>query len=186
MPLCGHWLRFASGLSSGALARHAESEAVARRAKSEGPARRARRYPPGAHGRAVGAAHRLHCDARSGVAAQNSLRSLRSLRSNSCAESVYEARCARRLRSCASRRPANRLRRAPPAATVLLFRGALQKRQQRRARAGCGAPAERRVGEHGHKRSRGPLVPCERPGLLARRGLQGQDAWPRASARFVD
>jgi hypothetical protein len=32
----------------------------------------------------------------------------------------------------------------------------------------------RREGEQGHKRSGGPLVPCERPGLLARRGLQGQ------------
>ncbi|HWI11809.1 MAG TPA: hypothetical protein VNU48_10800, partial [Burkholderiaceae bacterium] len=39
--------------------------------------------------------HRLHCAARSGVAPQNSLRSLRSLRSNSRGESVYEARAAR-------------------------------------------------------------------------------------------
>jgi hypothetical protein len=39
-------------------------------------ARRGRRYPPGAHAGAVGAARRLHCDARSAVAPQNSLRSL--------------------------------------------------------------------------------------------------------------
>jgi len=71
------------------------------------PARRehrGRRYPSGAHAEAVGAGprrgpfvalHRLHCAARSGVAPQNSLRSLRSLRSNSRGESVVEARAAR-------------------------------------------------------------------------------------------
>jgi hypothetical protein len=78
--------------------------------------RRGGRYPAGAHGVAVGAVRRLHCDARPGVARHNSLRSLRELRSNKCRESVYEARCARRPRACASRRPTNRPRRAPPAA----------------------------------------------------------------------
>jgi len=58
-------------------------------------AHRGRRCPPGAHTVAVGAAHRLHCAARSGVAPQNSLRSLRSLRSNSRGESDHEARAAR-------------------------------------------------------------------------------------------
>ncbi len=43
------------------------------------------------------------CDARSPRPAQNSLRSLRSLRSNSCAESVHEASFARASGSCASR-----------------------------------------------------------------------------------
>jgi hypothetical protein len=58
-------------------------------------ARRARRYPPGAHAVAVGAARRLHCAARAGVAPPNSLRSLRSLRSDSRGESVDEARALR-------------------------------------------------------------------------------------------
>jgi len=58
-------------------------------------ARRGRRYPAGAHAAAVCASLRLHCDARSGVASQNSLRSLCSLRSNSRDESVDEARAAR-------------------------------------------------------------------------------------------
>ena len=60
---------------------------------------------PGAQGGAVGAAHRLHCGARPEVAPYNSLRSLRSLRSNTSGESDNEARCARRLQSCAPRRP---------------------------------------------------------------------------------
>jgi hypothetical protein len=55
-------------------------------------ARRGRRCPAGAHAGAVFASLRLHCDARAGVASQNSLRSLRSLRSDSCDESVDEAR----------------------------------------------------------------------------------------------
>ncbi len=54
---------------------------------------------------------------------------------------------------------------------------------QRRDRVGGSAPAGRRGGEPRHKRSKGPFVPGERPGLLARRGLQGQGLWPaRASA----
>ena len=52
--------------------------------------------------------------------------------------------------------------------------------QQRRVRVGRGARGGRREGEQGHNRSGGPDVPCERPGLLARRGLQGQGFWPRA------
>ena len=77
---------------------------------------RGRRYPAGAHAVAVAAARRLHCDARSGVAPQNSLRELRSLRSNKRGESDNEARCARRPRPCASRRHRNRPCRVPPAA----------------------------------------------------------------------
>jgi hypothetical protein len=49
------------------------------------------------------AARGVPCDARSPRPAQNSLRSLRSLRSDSCAESAVEARCARASGSCASR-----------------------------------------------------------------------------------
>ena len=55
-------------------------------------AHRGRRYPAGAHAVAVCASLRLHCAARSGVAPPNSLRSLRSLRSNSRGESDHEAR----------------------------------------------------------------------------------------------
>ncbi len=108
-------------------------------------ARRGGRYPAGAHAVAVGAARRLHCDARPGVASQNSLRSLRSLRSDNCAESVDEARCARRPQACASRRHRNRPRRAPPAA--LKSWGLARRtpaRPQRRVRAGRAAPLERR------------------------------------------
>ena len=70
----------------------------------------------GAHDGSVSAALRLRCGARPGVASHNSLRSLRSLRSNTCDESVYEARFARRLQACAPRRPINRPHRVPPAA----------------------------------------------------------------------
>jgi hypothetical protein len=121
----------------------------------EPSARRGRRCPAGAHAVAVGAARRLHCDARPGVASQNSLRSRCSLRSNNCDESVYEARCARRPRtwpcrprramrpdrspgtsgppdrSCPgspSRRHGNRPRRAPPAA---LHRSCVLRQKQR-------------------------------------------------------
>ena len=91
---------------------------------------------------------------------------------------------ARRPRPCAARRHRNRPRRVPPAASPTCGGRADRRRPplwlQRRVRAGYRAPLRRREGEHGHKRSSGPLVPCERPGLLARRGLQGQDSWPRA------
>ena len=109
-------------------------------------ARRGRRHPAGAHAPAVGASHRLHCDARPGVAPPNSLRSLRSLRSNSCGESVDEARCTCRPQSSASRRRRNRPPRVPPAAQHALWRfeGTPQPFQQRRARAGWIAPLRRR------------------------------------------
>jgi hypothetical protein len=71
-----------------------------------GPARGA-----GGSGRPVG---RLRCDARGRVAPQNSLRAPWALRSDSCGESVLDARCARRPRPCASRRS----RRHPSQATT--------------------------------------------------------------------
>jgi len=58
-------------------------------------ARRGGRCPMAAPPVAVGLAGRLRCDARSTVARRNSLRSLRSLRSNSRRESDVEARAAR-------------------------------------------------------------------------------------------
>jgi fatty-acyl-CoA synthase len=91
---------------------------------------------------------RLPCDARREVASLNSLHSLRSLRSNSRDESVYEARCARRLPACASRRSPNRPHRVPPSAPAwpCLFGERARPRQQRRVRAGRRAPgsAEKR------------------------------------------
>jgi len=75
---------------------------------------RGRRCPVGTHAVAVGAARRLRCGARPSVASQNSLRELRSLGSNSCDESVHEARCACRQKTCAARRHRNR----PPPGTA--------------------------------------------------------------------
>ena len=132
--------------------------------------RRARRRPPGAHTGAVGAARRLRCGARSSVASQNSLRSLRSLRSDSCDESDHEARCARRLKTCAPRRPTNRPRRAAPGA--LLRRCLLPHMppavQQRRVRAGWGAPGRRRASQGSWPRAAGALRSSDSPRLFER------------------
>ena len=65
-------------------------------ARQRGPAQGA-----GGSGRPTG---RLRCDARGRVAPQNSLRAHWALRSDSCGESVLDARFARRPRRCASRR----------------------------------------------------------------------------------
>jgi hypothetical protein len=137
--------------------------------------RRARRCPPRAHAGAIGAARRLRCVPlrlqaqgrspgtgqsagtvpcpgslrRSSVASQNSLRSLRSLRSDSCDESDHEARCARRLKTCALRRPTNLPRRAAPGG--MRWRCVLPHMptpvQQRRVRADWGAPRRRRAAQ---------------------------------------
>jgi hypothetical protein len=85
-------------------------------------ARRGRRVPAGAHAGAVSASLRLRCDARSGVASQNSLRSLRSLRSDIATSQMTKRAGARRPRPCASRRPRNRPCRNPPAARHPLWR----------------------------------------------------------------
>ena len=110
-------------------------------------ARRGRRCPALAHAVAVGASHRVHCAARSGVAPPNSLRSLRSLRSNSRGESDVDARW---------RAPTPALRcssppKSPPPGNAhreshphLPFQDTLPTSAQRRVRAGCGAPLERR------------------------------------------
>jgi hypothetical protein len=108
-----------------------------------GFAHRGRRCPRGAHAVAVGAVRRLHCDARARVVPQNSLRDLRSLRSNSRGKSVHEAR---------SRAPTLALRfsspqKSPPAGSACreVHRWFVSSRmpplvQQRHARAGVGAP----------------------------------------------
>ena len=104
--------------------------------------------PPGAHSVAVGAAHRLHCAARSGVAPPNSLRSLRSLRSNNRGESVDEARAAHaptpalRCSSPPKSRPAGSPCREVHGGWCSL--PVLQPWLRRRVRAGRGAPLRRR------------------------------------------
>ncbi len=122
-------------------------------------ARRGRRCPAEAHAVTVSASLRLHCDARPGVASQNSLRSLRSPRSDSCDESVYEACFARRPQACASRRHRNRPRRAPPAARQRLWflSRTAPASQQRRVRAGRGAPLGRREAQGSWPRAKREL-----------------------------
>jgi len=116
--------------------------------------RRGKGYPAGAHAVAVGAARRLHCDARSRVAPQNSLRSLRELRSNNRGESDNEARCARRPWPCASRRHRNRPCRVPPAASSTTE---LLARQEPRwfGKGAGGLPAARLCAAE-KRRARGP------------------------------
>ena len=96
------------------------ARSLLRAPQQRGPARGA-----GGSGRPDG---RLHCDARARVAPQNSLRAPRALRSNSCGESVMDARCARRPRPCASRRSQRHPEQAPAAASMV-----------KRARVSCAA-----------------------------------------------
>jgi hypothetical protein len=125
-------------------------------------ARRGRRCPARAHAVAVAAARSPHCAARSGVASQNSLRSLRSLRSNSCDESVHEARAARV--PTPALRCSSPPKSPPPGSACREVHGgggSMQTAppcQQRRVRAGRGAP-------------------------LRRRGAQG--SWPRAQRASI-
>jgi hypothetical protein len=111
-------------------------------------ARRGGRCPAGAHAVAVGAAHRLHCAARSGVASPNSLHSLRSLRSDNRDESVNEARAAHA--PTPALRCSSPPKSPPPGSARREVHGqwcSLQKpptRQQRRVWAGWSAPLGRR------------------------------------------
>ncbi len=81
-----------------------------------------------------------------GVAPHNSLRSLRSLRSDNCGESAHEARCARRPQSSSPRRPTNRRCRVPPAAKApwggarWQSAAASAKARPGRWQRACGAP----------------------------------------------
>ena len=111
---------------------------------------RGRRYPTGAHTVTVGALRQLHCGARSGVVPKNSLRSLRSLRSNSFGKHEDEARCARRPLHCAPRRHRDRPHQAPPAAKQgfgCATAGAPPLPLQSRVRSGHSAPLKRRVAQ---------------------------------------
>jgi len=117
-------------------------------------AHRGRRCPPGAHTVAVGAAHRLHCAARSGVAPQNSLRSLRSLHSNSRGESVVEARAARA--PTPALRCSSPPKSPPPGSTCREVHGCCCSLKTRHG--GCkGAPgqAAQRLGGAEHRRACG-------------------------------
>jgi hypothetical protein len=116
--------------------------------------RRGRGYPAGAHAVAVAASRRLRCDARPGVAPQNSLRELRSLRSDNRGESDNEARCARRPQACASRRHRNRPCRVPPTAS---FTTELLARQKPRCLGkGAGGQPAARLCAAEKRRARGP------------------------------
>ena len=96
--------------------------------RSESCANRGRRCMWPALDGAVFASLRLPCAARLEGVPQNSLRSLRSLRSDSCGKSVHEARCARPPQVCAAQRPMT----APATRTAC------------RSGTGCGVRAENR------------------------------------------
>ena len=100
-------------------------------------ARRGGRYPVWAPTVAAGLAGRLRCAARSEGAPRNSLRSLRSLRSDNLGESEDEARCARGHESCAPRRRICRCRRTPTHGVADAPRY-LTKRMPRWCWQGCG------------------------------------------------
>jgi hypothetical protein len=124
---------------------------------------------------------RLHCDARPPVVPHNSLRSLRSLRSDRCGKSDHEARCARRLKACASRRHRNRPRRVPPGA--IDCRASLQQipapRHQGRESRGFGAPA----GRGGPQKAARP--PLQRTARAARSApLRRRERRPRLQVRL--
>jgi hypothetical protein len=146
-------------------------------------ARRAGRCLPQAQAVAVVAARRLRCGARAEGARRNSLRSLRSLRSDRRRESVDEAReYARRPQPCAPHRPRQRLWQAPPGAQqpVLVFVGEQTPVVAKAGAVGwawgaCGAPRRRaRTGTVRGTvpawRAAGPQGPARpaRPGFLAR------------------
>ena len=117
---------------------------------------------------------RVPCDARVPGLWPNSLRSLRSLRSNRRpqvrARSALRARPGTLRFSAAPIRPAQ----APPAA--LQATGAAVDASHTTTGPATGHPGRARracEAEPGHKQSSGLFVPGEGPGLCARRGLQG-------------
>jgi hypothetical protein len=164
-------------------------------------ARRGRRDPARAHGGAVWRwTRRLPCGAHGRGASHNSLRALRALRSDKCDENDHEARCARRPCRCAPRRPTNRPRRVPPAATLGLWSGLRRApgsdirtpgaRRQRRVGAGRGAPsgAPRRTGlaasaqrvrQHAHRH----CLSAESEANAASLAMRPQDRAPQGSRR---
>ena len=107
----------------------------------------------------VGAARRLRCDARSGVAPRNSLRERCSLRSNRRGESEHEGRCARRPRSWPCR-PRRALRPGRSQGTSRPPDGSCPCSPSRRHRGAPPAPRPRhcRPGARGRRHA----CPCER------------------------
>ncbi len=162
-------------------------------------ARRGRRDPARAHGGAVWRwTRRLPCGARGRGASHNSLRALRALRSDRCDENVDEARCARHPCRCATRRPTNRPRRVPPAATLGLWCAVFWDptvrspgaRRQRRVGAGRGAPSgaprstglaasAKRVRPHAHRH----CLSEESEANAASLAMRPQDRAPQGSRR---
>ena len=111
--------------------------------------RAARQAAAGGGADCGGRLRRLRCDARLGVAPQNSLRALLALRSNNCGEHEDEARCARRPHACASRRHTQRPRWLPPAAQHQGWRATrspLFERHRWCCKAGCGQAGVRLCG----------------------------------------
>lgn len=112
---------------------------------------RAGRWALGAHTVSVFAALRLRCDARAGVAPQNSLRALCALRSNSCGEHVDEARFAWLPRPCASRRHRVSPQRPAPSASLynelIAYVGKPTASLSMRVASGLGVPLGRRVAQ---------------------------------------
>jgi len=90
---------------------------------------------------AVGPAGRLPCGARSRGLPQNSLRSLRSLRSDTCAKSETGARCARRPRALRSSAPQRRCTRRP--ATPLRIGGGSPPTWACQSKGCCGIVSDR-------------------------------------------
>ena len=124
------------------------------------------RAPVGASLRLLrGPAGHVPCGARPSVAPQNSLRSLRSLRSNSCGESVHEARCARRPKGSAPRR-----RRGAPPGTHPRLCDRRRCFAKRRRDAGI-EPASRRTREQSRGRARRRLDACASPSLPQQRAV---------------
>ncbi len=142
-----------------------------------------------AHAGVVGALRRLHCDARPQGAPRNSLRSLRSLRSDSRGESEVEARCARRPEACASRHPGIRQQRPQPAAQHEQARAARWTNQLQHAQRWSQHRWQRRMQRQPRAHDglwRSPqyacapllLLPTSAPARL-QRGAVGARGWPR-------
>jgi hypothetical protein len=127
----------------------------------------------------VGAVRRLHCDARPQGAPRNSLRSLRSLRSDNRGESEMEARCARRPESCASRHPGNRHQRPQPAAQHKRAREVQGKEQQQQPKLPAQLQADARSQRLSRRTGVSPLsAPAAAP-ARSQRGALGVRCWPR-------
>jgi len=134
----------------------------------------------------VGAAHRLPCAARLGVARRNSLRELCSLRSDSRRESEDEARFARRPRGCAAQRRRHR----PGSPHVAAPRRIAPRPTPARPAAACregnvgGVRSEdgdvRRVNHDTESKGAGRPPPARRV-----RSREAQQCRPARAARFV-